>query len=695
VNRRRQRWRPATAPILVVCICICIFAAGASANPSNRELVEVTDIGSLSASPNGRFAVFRTERASVQSNGYRLEWYAVDLHSGSVRRIADGGEAIYDDPGLVQRSDPVWLPGGASIAFRALVDGAIGIWTASVSGSKAVPLIVRDEDVEQLSLTADGRTLVYRIGPSRAQVERAEREEYDSGIRVDGSVDLAQSLYRGGSINGRMASQRLTGYWYTRSGLLWRTPRHERRYNFETGRDEAAGEVEAPASPASASDASDATQVVSGDGKVAQANWDGFSGSLTLRDPGGGPMIRCADRLCATRRISSLIWRPGTHEVLVTFIDPQHRQSLYLWEPTANRLRPVVSADGLLAGGRSNPLPCAVTSWSAICVEAGPASPPRVVEIALDTGAEKPLFDPNANMRAEYRAKVEFLTFKGQSGTEFAGVLLTQAGATARRSPLFINYYDCDGFIRGGVGDEWPVPALLDSGFVVACLNSAPFRGEQKAVQTYRTGLEAVRAAISLLASRGLVDRNKVAMGGLSFGSEVAMWVAMYSKLLRALSVSSAQVEPAQYWLSAQPGTDHAYFRRKVWGLGPPEETPRQWQLLSPALNAKRITVPTLFQLPEQEARQMPELYARLVAAGTPTELYAFPDEAHVKVQPRHRFAIFDRNLDWFRYWIQDYRDPDPAKVEQYERWDRLKLAFEKKPAIASTEATARGRPIR
>jgi dipeptidyl aminopeptidase/acylaminoacyl peptidase len=683
-------------PALMLVLCLGTAAPGpATANPSNRELVEITDIDSLSASPDGRFAVFRTERASVQSNGYRLEWYAVDLRSGSVRRIADGGQAIYDDPGLLEPSDPVWLPDGASVAFRALVDGSIGVWKASVSGDKAAALIVRDADVEQMSLSADGRALVYRVGPSRAEIERAERQEYDSGIRVDASVDLAQSMFRGGSVNGRMASQRLTGYWYTRSGLLWRAPRQERRYDFASGRDEAAGGVPAPAAPGAASDANEVARA-STVGEIARATWDGFSGSLTFQRQGGGPRTQCVNPLCATRRISSLGWRPGTHELLVTFTDRQHRQSLDLWDVATNRLRPLISADGLLAGGRRNALPCAVTSTAALCVEAAPASPPRLVEIGLDTGDQKVLFDPNVQMRADYRARVEFLSFRGQSGTDFAGLLLTPGGAPARRAPLFVNYYDCDGFLRGGEGDEWPIPALLDSGFVVACLNSPPFKGEQNAVQTYRTGLEGVRALISLLADRGLVDSHKVAMGGLSFGSEVAMWVAIYSKLLGALSVSSAQVEPAQYWLSAQPGTDHAYYRRKVWGLGRPEETPRQWRLVSPAMNAKRITVPTLFQLPEQEARQMPELYARLVAAGTPTELYAFPDEAHVKIQPRHRMTIFDRNLDWFRYWLQDYRDPDPTKAEQYRRWDRLRPQSEKKQASsASIEAIAQARPAR
>src|SRR5207253_567608 len=99
------------------------------------------------------------------------------------------------------------------------------------------------------------------------------------------------------------------------------------------------------------------------------------------------------------------------------------------------------------------------------------------------------------------------------------------------------------------------------------------------------------------------------------------------------------------------------------------------WRLVSPALNVQRIRVPMLMQLPEQEARRMPELAARLLASGTPVEFVGFPDEDHVIVQPRHRFAIYQRNLDWFRFWLQYYVDPDPAKIQQYERWQGMRSA--------------------
>ena len=30
-------------------------------------------------------------------------------------------------------------------------------------------------------------------------------------------------------------------------------------------------------------------------------------------------------------------------------------------------------------------------------------------------------------------------------------------------------------------------------------------------------------------------------------------------------------------------------------------------------------------------------------------------------------------SVDWMRFWLQDYEDPDPAKAEQYARWRKLR----------------------
>ncbi|MGN6790175.1 MAG: Atxe2 family lasso peptide isopeptidase, partial [Rhodanobacteraceae bacterium] len=57
-------------------------------------------------------------------------------------------------------------------------------------------------------------------------------------------------------------------------------------------------------------------------------------------------------------------------------------------------------------------------------------------------------------------------------------------------------------------------------------------------------------------------------------------------------------------------------------------------------------------------------------------DAYVFPDEAHIKFQPRHKLAVYERNVDWFRFWLQGYEDPDPAKRAQYAHWQEMKKAL-------------------
>ena len=677
---------PWTLRLLCAAALACASAAPAG-TVSNRELMEITDIDSLGVAPHGRHLVFRTVRGDVGSNSYVLRWHAIELASGVVRDLGTGGDPVYLDPGSVAAEQPLWTDGSERVVFRALVDGVLGLWSADLSGRSTKPMVVRDEDVEDYWRSPDGGAILYKVGPSREQIRTAERTEYDSGILVDRSVDLAQNLFRGGSINGRMATQRLVGYWYSRGGLLWRSPRQVRRFEPATKRDQPVGRPEAPLAPDPKTLASP-KRALSATGAVAEAASGGIS--ATLAD---GTRRACGQPLCRTGRVSALVWRPGSEEVLITFVDRMRRQSLHLWSPRSDTLRPVLAAEGLLSGGRREAVPCALSGAAAFCVAAGPASPPRLERIDLASGLRTPLFAPNHAIERSYRPRVRFAEWRTEDGQRATGVLLLPAEG-GRRAPLYLNYYNCEGFLRGGEGDEWPIPALIESGFAVACLNAVPFEGAQDNAQIYRAALGAIRPLVAQLAGEGVIDSKRVAMGGLSFGSEVAMYVAMNSTLLAAVSISSLQLEPAGYWTSAMPGSDQPFHYGKVWGLGPPEQTLAAWRRVTPVFNVRSIRAPVLFQLPEQEARKIPELYARLSGAGTPTELFAFPDEAHIKIQPRHRLAVYDRNLDWFRYWLQDVRDPDPTKADQYRRWDRLRQRWvARSAASASHPAKAPSRP--
>jgi len=66
-------------------------------------------------------------------------------------------------------------------------------------------------------------------------------------------------------------------------------------------------------------------------------------------------------------------------------------------------------------------------------------------------------------------------------------------------------------------------------------------------------------------------------------------------------------------------------------------------------------------------------LYRSLVDLGKPVELYVYPDELHVRNQPRHRFEIYERNLDWFAFWLKGEERAGMEKREQYARWRKMR----------------------
>jgi dipeptidyl aminopeptidase/acylaminoacyl peptidase len=368
-----------------------------------------------------------------------------------------------------------------------------------------------------------------------------------------------------------------------------------------------------------------------------------------------------------------MAWRPGTGEVLLTVEDRHHRQSLHLWNPATGRARLIVASEGFLSGGHDGQLPCAVTRAVALCVAASAISPPRLERIDLETGAETILYDPNAALRAVRMPRVERLAWTTPEGDRFTGILLLPAGVGTGRLPLFINYYLCGGFLSGGVGEELPLLPLAASGMAVACINLPPANGVEDFLGRYPQGLRAVRTLVEALGRRGVIDPAKVGMAGLSFGSEVTMWTLFNSNLLAAAAIASSQIEPTYYWFNSVRGRSQPDVLRRFWELGAPDETPEAWRRRTAAANVASIRAPLLMQLPEQEARNVIELYARLSRSPTPTELYVFPDAAHIKVQPRQRLAAHERYLDWFRFWLQGFVDPDPAKADQYRRWIELR----------------------
>lgn len=658
------------------------MATQAAATPTVRDLVEIVDLSGVAISPDGRSVAFREDRPSLARNRGDVRWYVTNLQdNGAAHPVADGGEAIWEDPGGIRPEIAVWSPDSRWIYYRALIDSQIQVWRSARDGSATEQVTHDEADVISFSLSQDGSTLTYAVGSGRDEIARAETLEYDQGIRIDGTIDPSQNLFRGGWINGRLATQRLTGAWFGRRGLLSGVPTRRRAVDLATLTTSATAEESITDVPDRSVPEDATSSAVSREGGwIAYVRPQQVGSVLSARPTAGDARpVTCSAEPCSGTRIVSLVWRPGRNELVFTTSDQANRQSLYLWDVERGEVRLLHRASGLMDAGKSlftSSLPCAASANTLVCVAAAASSPPSLVAIDMDSGATRSLARPNQHVADRGFPPVEILEWQSPDGVQFAGQLfLPTLAIPGERAPLFITYYECSGYLKGGTGDEWPLATLAASGIAALCINLPASTVSVTAwdpVGAYDAALSGIATIIDSLNRRGLIDPQKVGMGGISFGSETTMWLARNSNLLAAASIASLQMSPTYYWFNGMPGRDNHSMVEAAWGLRSPEETPDRWRTVSPTYEIDRIRTPLLMQFPEQEYRTEMEFLTRLSMTSTPVEMFVFPDESHVKIQPRHKLAAYERNLDWFRFWLQDYVDPAPAKAEQYRRWRQL-----------------------
>lgn len=659
---------------------------------SPRRLVEVVDIGGLAVSPDGRRVAFRLEQPSIERNIHNTAWYVQALGDDlPPRRVADGGLVLRDTAGIPVPVQAVWSPDGQWIYYLAMIEGRLDVWRAAADGSRAEPLTLDAADVRGFSVDRDGSMLRYRVGASREEITDVEQAEYDGGIHVDERAPVGQTLFRSGNIEGRLATQRYGPMWFARVPLLADVPDRWKAIDLATGarRDLASSEI--PSFPPTTSDLHVALPrpwklaLEPGGGRIALLTRTGEAVGVrekpdvelaVLPNRAARRPVVCRDEHCTGQAITDIQWRPNSDDVLFTVTDPSEglAQSLFRWNVQTGNVVQVVRSEGQLNGRDFTNVPtCSPSHEALVCVAADADRPPRLERIDLETGRRQVLFEPNVALASDMRtiAPARLLRWTDAQGRSFSGQFLAASGSGDAPPPLFITYYRCAGFLRGGVGDEWPLASLAEQGIAVLCINNPPGY-PLDAIERFNRSLAGVEAAVALLDSEGLIDRARIGMGGLSFGTEVTLWTAVHSDLLTTVSVSSVAISPLYYLLGSLKENVFLAPLEELWGLGAPEETPERWAELSLVYHLERLRTPVLMQSSEQEYVQTLD-YAIPLLREKRADLYVFPHEPHQKFQPRHKLAVYERNLDWFRFWLQGFVDTDARKADQYARWRTMR----------------------
>lgn len=631
-------------------------AAVARETVTAADLVEVREIGGPTLSPDGRRIAFRVTRPSVETNATALDWYVGNVEGPAPTLAAEGGTARIDGAGMVSDQTPVWDKDSRGFRFLAFQDGEVALWHwREESGARRE--IRNEADILDFAVSDDGRFVRYTVGATRAEIEQARIVAYDEGVLVDARVDLNQALAGGLIEGGKRVMQRFSGSWFDRKPLLWDAPRRE----LVRAADGSAAPPSAAASFA-APEASQGMTVAASDGSRAhiERNAGGTRVVVTRFD---GKRIECEANICRSLKLIAAAWRSGADALLLFADEGSARESVWLWQVGTATARKVATTDGALRLS-DRPLRCAVASSALICAESMPLVPPRLVRIDLASGQRQMLFEPNASLASRVEAEATPLELPGG----YSAVLLRPSRAKAP-PPVVVQNYHCAGFLKGGTGEELPMLPLAEHGMAVLCID--PFRGPPGSgtAGTYELARSVIAAAIADLGRRKLIDPKRVGIAGFSHSSGVALWALRHSRDFKAATIGTGQISPHYFWTNAVPDRGFEAMLKDYWHIGDPDSDPSRWRVASAVYNVTAIDTPILMQLPDAEAPWTAELHTKLKRAGKAAEMIVYPDELHNKYQPRHKRAVYERNLDWFRFWLTGEEDPAPGKSEQYDRW--------------------------
>ena len=317
-------------------------------------------------------------------------------------------------------------------------------------------------------------------------------------------------------------------------------------------------------------------------------------------------------------------------------------------------------------------------------------SPPEIFFHEISLGRTSILTDLNPELRSIILQPVETFRWHDRHRFHCTGRLVLPYGyVPGKRYPLVImtktwwlNYFLTDTEYHTAFA---PQP-LAAAGFLVLLTPERPVEFEDDLDRRYSRASailseseelkDIIDSAVDELSRLGMVDRANVGLAGFSTTSWKTDVLLTHwgTRFLAASSADSGLWNYGLYWSSNSAELMHD--SEKYVGGPPYGKSFQRWIKQSPAFNAFRIKAPLLMEYiaSGREGIDGLEFFVALRKQNRPADLFFYPRGDHVLENPRERIASLQRNVDWFRFWMQD-REGQPPRYDpdQYARWHVLK----------------------
>jgi dipeptidyl aminopeptidase/acylaminoacyl peptidase len=323
-----------------------------------------------------------------------------------------------------------------------------------------------------------------------------------------------------------------------------------------------------------------------------------------------------------------------------------------------------------------------------IGIAQAPMIAPRLFLLNLATNERIVLDDLNPAFAHISLGEVERVEWTNRYGSKCRGQLIKPVGyKVGRRYPLiFMAATNGDGFIAdANYSTAFAPQSLANAGFLVL-MSAYPFgNGIAKHSFPGQMGMaydwmSMVESAVDLLVSRGMTDKNDVGIVGFSRTSWLTDFTLTHSKyrFKAASSADSGIYTYGGYFEYNHAGQMKGY--EEQLGGPPYGKTLANWLKYTTPFNAEHIHTPILMEY-TGDIRSALEFFTALNRLGKQVELYHYPKGGHPLDTPIERFMSLQRNVDWFRFWMQGYERSDSEDPEQYHRWRALRARVQSREA--------------
>jgi dipeptidyl aminopeptidase/acylaminoacyl peptidase len=650
-----------------------------------NDLVSLRDVEQLRLSPDGNSFVVLLKQADVAANDYAYSWYIGSVSTGALRSAGNGGRLTGADRGKLPNA--VWTRDSRAVAFSSIDSQKNQIWLYDLPTNRRVKLAEVADYPRLQSWTTDGSKLVFSMDATAERRRKRFAQGLVTGLNWNDFASLYELIFPGQPSFPALSSNWENWSVGRQSGVIARaTSTLLERID---PADQQSGFLQERPTPPSGEAAAVWLQKPFDDrGELPRLR-------IYARAPSGS-VVMCMAEECIGQAFIGAWW--SDDEVIYVRRDAgptRMEYGLYAWQPKDGRHRTIMlSGDGSLRDCQ------APIRGRLLCVAETALRPAHIVSIDLLNGASKILADFNPDFQKLEFGPVERIQWQLPVDTAKRGYPSMGSGRIifpprfdpSRRYPVFVSPYLSHGFIRGDQGDEWPLLVLAANGFIVLntefpnAFGDYATKGTAASMDTAYSEklgfphlqmlMDSTLRAMAILTSREYVDRRRIGIGGLSHGAFVPMYMLQKNDSFAAASFGTGGWSGELAYAFTKAGRQQI-----IGGWEPPRER-AFWDKFDLAAHIDAIEAPLLLQLPDNEVffASIRRLIRGMEDASLPVDAFVFRNEGHIKYQPQHRAAIYQRNLDWFRFWLQDVEDPDPAKAEQFAHWREHRLLQCKNP---------------